>query len=101
MSSIQRAAVLRVASAYRTASKAAILVISGAIPTDLQARERKRVWETKNVNGEVVNVDDTSKRTIQHWQDRWNIETRGRWAAKPSQTLPVGWRENLERLTTI
>ena len=58
LSAVQRTAALRVASAYRTFSKSAILVISGVIPVGLQASERKRVWETKNVNGETVNVDD-------------------------------------------
>ena len=53
-------------STYWTVSKAAILVTSGAIPIGLQASWRKRVWETKNVNGEAVNVDDVRKRTIQH-----------------------------------
>ena len=34
------------------------------------ASERKRVWETKNVNGETVNVGDARKRTILYWQEK-------------------------------
>ena len=58
------------------------MVISGAIPIDLQARERKRVWETKNVNGEVINVDDARKRSFYQEMPMLHIETRGRWTAK-------------------
>ena len=58
------------------------MVINGVILIGLQAIEQKSVWETKNVNGETVNGDDTRKRTIQHWQEKGNNETRGRWKAK-------------------
>ena len=61
LSSVLRIAALRVASAYRTISKSATLVKSGKIPLSLQASERKRVWETKNVNEEAGNVDDARK----------------------------------------
>ena len=62
---LQRTAALRLALAYRTVATSAILVISGVIPLCLQAIERKRVWETKNVNGETVNYI-TLKREMQH-----------------------------------
>ena len=86
LSSIQRSAHLRVGSAYRTVSKSAILVISDAISLGLQASERKGEWETKKVLGETVIVDDTKKRNIQYWQEKWNTEMSGRWRAK----LPAG-----------
>ena len=54
----QRTAAFRVAATYRTVPKSAILVISGVIPVGLQASERKRRWENKNVHGQTVNVDD-------------------------------------------
>ncbi|XP_053968294.1 uncharacterized protein LOC128869714 [Anastrepha ludens] len=43
LSKAQRTAALRVASAYRTLSEAAVLIISGTIPIDLLARERKEL----------------------------------------------------------
>ena len=46
---IQRTAALRISSAYRTVSEEAVLVISGTIPIDLLAKERKKLWiMTKN-----------------------------------------------------
>ena len=59
-------------------SKAAILVIRGVLPIGLQASERKRVDETKNVNGETANVGDARKRNLQYWQKKWNTDTSGR-----------------------
>ena len=41
---IQRTAALRISSAYRTVSEEAVLVISGSIPIDLLAKERKKLW---------------------------------------------------------
>ena len=82
LSSVQRTAAFRVTSAYRTVSMSAILVISGVIPIGLKANERKKMWETKNVNGETVNVDGARKITFQHWQEKWNTETSVRWATK-------------------
>ena len=70
------------ASAHRTLFTLAILVICGVIPIGLQASERKRMWETKNVHRKTVNVDDARKRTTQYWQEKWNTETSGRWMSK-------------------
>lgn len=80
---VQRTAALRVASAYRTVSEAAVLVISGTIPIDLLAEERKRAWELKKEN----NTDSTTTQeiriqTLRRWQDRWDTDTKGRWTAK-------------------
>ncbi|XP_036317690.1 uncharacterized protein LOC118732668, partial [Rhagoletis pomonella] len=47
LSRAHRTAALRVASAYRTVSGEAILVISGTVPIDLLAAERKKMWELK------------------------------------------------------
>ena len=52
------------ASAYRTVNKSAILVIKRAIPTGL-----------KKLRGETVNVSVNVN-------EKWNIETNGRWTAK-------------------
>ncbi len=47
---VYRTATLRVASAYRTVSGDAILVISGNAPIDLLAYERKKLWELKKMS---------------------------------------------------
>ena len=78
LSSVQRTAVFRVASAYRTA----ILVISGVIPIGLQTSKRKRMWETKKRKRRDSKRLYARKRTIQHWQEKWSTETSGRWTAK-------------------
>ena len=79
---VQRKGALRVASAYRTVSEPAVLVISGIIPIDLLAWERKEIYTKKD----TVNVEDIRKQTrqnvIQKWQQRWNSERRGRWTAR-------------------
>ncbi|GBP17633.1 Retrovirus-related Pol polyprotein from type-1 retrotransposable element R1 2 [Eumeta japonica] len=80
LESVQRTAALRVASAYRTVSGAAVLVISGVVPVDLLALERKEAWELKKQN---VNFCATELRspTIQRW-NRWQIEDYGTWTKK-------------------
>ena len=56
LSSVQRAAALSVATAFRTLFKSAILIFCSVIPIRLQASERKKVWETKNLHVETKNV---------------------------------------------
>ena len=34
------------------------------------------------MNAETVNVDDAKKRTIQHWQVKWNTGMNVRWTTK-------------------
>ena len=40
------------------------------------------MWETKSVHWDTVNIDDARKRTIQHWQEKWNTVRSGGWTAK-------------------
>ncbi|XP_062135666.1 uncharacterized protein LOC133845272 [Drosophila sulfurigaster albostrigata] len=65
---VQRTAALRVTSAYRTVSTAAVLVISSEIPIDLKARERRRTWLKRQNNQE--SDTDPREETMQQWQDR-------------------------------
>lgn len=88
----QRTAALRVASAYRTVSEAAVLIISGTIPIDLLARERKELWDLKK--SETNDTDDHTRdrtntrrqqaraRTLQIWQERWASEAKGKWTKR-------------------
>jgi len=67
--SVQRTAALRIASAYRTVSEAAVLVISSCIPIDLLAFERRKRWEEKR-EGRVSTFEEARQHTIQQWQER-------------------------------
>ncbi|KAM8707458.1 hypothetical protein ACLKA7_011527 [Drosophila subpalustris] len=76
--SVQRTAALRIASAYRTVSEAAVLVISSCIPIDLLAFERRKRWVEKR-EGRVSTLREARQHTIQQWQERWRTATTGRW----------------------
>lgn len=79
---VQRTSALRVASAYRTVSGPAVMVISGTIPIDLLAIERKRNWEAKRQDPRLISAQDLRRETLQNWQRLWEAETRGRWTAR-------------------
>lgn len=85
LAAVQRTAALRVASAYRTVSEPAVLVISATIPIDLLAEERKELWrirrQIQRTNRET-RTREARAQTMQRWQDRWNSESRGRWTAR-------------------
>lgn len=85
LAKVQRTAALRVASAYRTVSEPAVLVISGTIPIDLLAEERKALWRTRTqisrINEETT-PSEARAQIMQRWQDRWNSESRSRWTAR-------------------
>lgn len=79
---VQRLAALRVASAYRTVSEPAILVIAGVIPIALLARERQAIFRRKaEANTETVKAEERA-RTLQKWQEEWDGEMRGRWTKR-------------------
>ncbi|KAJ8932822.1 hypothetical protein NQ314_014407 [Rhamnusium bicolor] len=69
---VQRQMALRISSAYRTASREAVLVIAEIPPTELLARERVEVYE-EIPKGEARN------RLMQDWQRQWthNVEPSG------------------------
>lgn len=81
MASVQKTAALRVASAYRTVSEPAVLVISGNIPIDLLARERKKIYSAKLENL-PLDKKHIREQTIQRWQERWDQESRARWTRR-------------------
>lgn len=79
----QRTAALRVASAYRTVSAPAVLVIAGMTPLDLQVEERMILFEARQNNpNESVCPATIREETIKKWQIRWNNEKYGKWTAK-------------------
>lgn len=82
LSQVQRRSALRVASAYRTVSEAAILVIAGCIPIHLLAKERKAIYTRKSEIGRKTASLEERCRTLERWQEDWERETKGRWTAR-------------------
>jgi hypothetical protein len=79
LGSVQRRAALRVASAYRTVSEAAVLVIAGVIPIALQAQERQAIYRRREETDLERIKSEERSRTMDRWQAIWNTESRGRW----------------------
>lgn len=82
LSAVQRTAALRVASAYRTVSEAAVMVISGTIPIDLLIVERRTKWRQRNQQENRPSARTIREQTLQAWQQRWQNERYGRWTAE-------------------
>lgn len=70
--SLQRCMAIRVCSAYRTISTAAVGVIAGTPPIDLMAKERQEIFNGKTKNEARTNLAES-------WQKRWEQENTGRW----------------------
>lgn len=71
MERCMRRATLRVCSAYRTASNAAVQAISGIPPAHLQVSERTRAYSTRDRNEARIWMEDK-------WQEEWmsnDVET--------------------------
>lgn len=76
---VYRLAAVRVASAYRTVSYDAVCVIASMIPIRLVILEDCRCYESGK---QTLTKSDRSRhkaKTIQDWQDEWNISVKGRW----------------------
>lgn len=73
--SLQRKLNIRISSAYRTISGAAVGVIAGNPPIDLLALERKEKYEGAEKN-------EARKNLIERWQTRWEQQTSGMWTKK-------------------
>ena len=76
---VQRRGALRVASAYRTVSESAVLVIAGVIPIALLAEERRRIFLRRNEPDGAVAARDERLRTLDEWQQSWEGVLHGRW----------------------
>lgn len=83
IASVQRRCALRIASAYRTVSEPAIMVVAGVIPIFLLAKERKRVYERKQLEEDrsIVRSEERD-RILAEWQQCWITDSRGRWTAR-------------------
>lgn len=79
----QRWIALRVASAYRTISGDALLVIAGVPPIDLSAIERTDVYEQIQGAGNVSELRANAKRKLHEaWQERWHVSDKGEWTRR-------------------
>lgn len=83
LQSVQRLAALRIASAYRTVSAGAALVLASTPPVDLLVRESgQRYDRTRTVRDPVVLESirrATRAEVLRQWQERWERSTAGRW----------------------
>lgn len=78
LQSVQRRALLRVISGYRTISTAAVQVIAGIPPIDLLIEERSKSFTMQGKAKQYIRND-----TIKTWQERWQNETeKGQWTKK-------------------
>lgn len=82
VTAVQRIGALRIASAYRTVSEAAVLVIAGVVPVDLLALERKRIYETREEMGKLRAATEARTETLQSWQTRWTNSDKDRWTRR-------------------
>lgn len=79
LASVQRRAALRVASAYRSVSEAAVLAVAGVIPIDLLASERKRAYDRRGEADRSIVRSEEHRRTLQQWEERWRQQGGGSW----------------------
>jgi len=77
---IQRRALLGITSAYRTAATAALQVIAGVPPLDLEIQYQAVVQaERRSVAKDPRRITQGKLDMIDAWQDRWANDEQGRW----------------------
>lgn len=70
LESTQRKSLLRITSAYKTASTRALQVIAGVLPIDLEIEEAVELFQISR--GEQGDTQDSIRaRSINKWQQRW------------------------------
>ena len=78
---VGRQMALRIASAFRTASRDAAQVISGLLPIEILAEEQRRIYRYRK--NRLLEADDSRKRerqkSLQRWQAQWDSSETGRW----------------------
>lgn len=80
---VQRRIALRVASAYRTTSMEAVLVVASIAPLELQATRRRTMYHHRT-DPDLLNVkQEANDDMTAAWQERWDGSSKGRW----TQTL--------------
>lgn len=76
---VYRLAAVRVVSAYRTISYDAVCVIASMIPIRLVILEDCRCYESRKQTSTKSVRSMHKAKTIQDWQEEWNISDKGRW----------------------
>jgi cell division protein ZapA (FtsZ GTPase activity inhibitor) len=79
---LQRAIALRVASAFRRVSTAAIIVVVGLILVHLLARERQKINTKRTEFGQKEIKATEREETYKIWQEEWETAETGRWTRK-------------------
>lgn len=87
--SVQRRSALRITSAYRTVSQAAVLVIAGMIPIDIYAQERRKIWLLNINKPQTCTIEDVKLETVALWQTLWSEAIEGRWTARLIPNIQV------------
>jgi hypothetical protein len=83
LQSVQRLAALRIASAYRTVSTSAVLVLASMPPIDFLVRESGARYDQTRMVTDPAMLEGirrmTREQTLRQWQCRWEREETGRW----------------------
>lgn len=79
---VQRVGALRIACAYRTVSKEAILVIAGVTPISLLAQERQRIHQHRKEIPKEEAARQAKQRTREKWSERWRSTKNATWTRR-------------------
>ncbi|VVC46488.1 Endonuclease/exonuclease/phosphatase,Reverse transcriptase domain [Cinara cedri] len=78
----QRTVALRVATAYRTVSTPAVLVIAGMIPVHLLAEERRRRHSRRGEPRSSERDEEDREEVFRRWQEEWSRSEKGTWTRR-------------------
>lgn len=79
---VQRKMLIRMACSYRTASSEALQTVTGAIPIDLQVKERKRLFDREDASTPAAKKEERNE-TLNRWQARWDsMEGVAQWTKR-------------------
>lgn len=79
---VQRLGALRIASAYRTVSEPAVMVLAGVVPVHLLARERQVIYRRRDEGDRAAVAAEERENTLTAWQASWEVETRSAWCRR-------------------
>jgi len=82
LGSSQRQALLAITSAYKTTSTAALQVLSGQLPLDLEVRRLvlRRSLKTNVIT--YIKYEQGLLNLLEIWQDRWSSQDKGEWTLR-------------------
>ena len=76
----QRQALILLTKAYRSVSSAALPVLAGVLPADLEVKRAGRIDDIRHLSREEFRKEKgkISEETVVEWQQRWEDEVKGR-----------------------